>query len=88
MIADPNICKRIFMSEDFDQVIAYHQRTKHQPQAMAPGPKGLDWSNQPDPFRSYEAVPQISLKRQGFSPPAQEGGVGRWNTERSSGLLL
>ncbi len=64
------------MSEDFDQVIAYHQRTKHQPQAMAPGPKGLDWSNQPDPFRSYEAVPQISLKRQGFSLPAQEGGVG------------
>ena len=61
------------MSEDFDQVIAYHQRTKHQPQAMAPGPGGLDWSNQPDPFRSYEAATQIRLKRQGFFPPAQEG---------------
>ena len=40
---------------------------------MAPGPGGLDWSNQPDPFRSYEAATQIRLKRQGFFPPAQEG---------------
>ena len=61
------------MSKGFDQVIAYHQRTKHQPQAMAPGPGGLDWSNQPDPFRSYEAATQIRLKRQGFFPPAREG---------------
>ncbi|MHB8118927.1 MAG: nitroreductase family protein [Methanothrix sp.] len=61
------------MSEDFDQVIAYHHRTKHQPQAMARGPGGLDWSNQPDPFRSYEAATQVRLKRQGFFPSAQEG---------------
>jgi SagB-type dehydrogenase family enzyme len=61
------------MSDGFDQGIAYHQRTTHQPQAMAPGPGGLDWSNQPDPFRSYEAATQIMLKRQGFFPPAQEG---------------
>jgi len=62
------------MSEYFDQVIAYHQRTKHQPKAMAPGPGGLDWSNQPDPFRSYEAATQIRLMRQGFSLRAQESG--------------
>lgn len=73
MIVDSNVCKGISVSEDFDQIIAYHLRTKHQPQAMAPGPKGLDWSNQPDPFRSYDAAPQISLKRQEFSLPAQEG---------------
>lgn len=61
------------MSEDLDQVIAYHQRTKHQPHAMAPGPGWLDWSNQPDPFRSYEAAIQIGLRRQGFFSSVQEG---------------
>lgn len=53
-------------SEDLDLVVAYHQRTKHQPRAMAPGPGRLDFANQPDPFRTYEAVPQIRLIRQGF----------------------
>jgi SagB-type dehydrogenase family enzyme len=62
------------VSEDFDQVIAYHLRTKHKPRAMAPGPVGLDWSNQPDPFRSYEAATQIRLIRQGFISAAQESG--------------
>jgi SagB-type dehydrogenase family enzyme len=41
---------------------------------MAPGPSGLDWSNQPDPFRSYEAATQIRLTRQGFISAAQEAG--------------
>jgi SagB-type dehydrogenase family enzyme len=40
---------------------------------MAPGPGGLDWPNQPDPFRSYEATAQIRLERQGFFPHAPEG---------------
>ncbi|MDD4446755.1 MAG: SagB/ThcOx family dehydrogenase [Methanothrix sp.] len=62
------------MSEDFDQVIAYHLRTKHHPRALAPGPAGLDWSNQPDPFRSYEAAPQIRLIRQGFISAAKGAG--------------
>ena len=54
------------MSEALDQVIAYHLRTKHQPQAMARGPPRMDWANQPDPFRSYEGAHQISLERSGF----------------------
>ena len=61
------------MSEALDQVIAYHERTKHQPLAMARGPGGLDWANQPSPFRSYEGAIQIKLMRQGFSPDMQEG---------------
>jgi hypothetical protein len=61
------------MPEDLDQVIAYHQRTKHQPHAMAPGPRGLDWANQPDPFRSYDGANQIRLKREGFFPQTGEG---------------
>ena len=61
------------MSEDLGQIIAYHQRTKHQPNVMARGPGGLDFANQPDPFRSYEGSTQIGLMRQGFFPPKQEG---------------
>ena len=55
-----------FVSEVLDNVIAYHQRTKHQPHAMARGPSSLDWANQPNPFRSYEGSIQIALERQGF----------------------
>jgi SagB-type dehydrogenase family enzyme len=55
------------VSEVLDNVIAYHQRTKHQPHAMARGPASLDWANQPNPFRSYEGSIQIALERQGFS---------------------
>jgi len=54
------------MSEAFDQVIAYHLRTKHQPHAMARGPARMDWANQPNPFRSYEGTQHINLERLGF----------------------
>ena len=55
-----------FVSEVLDNVIAYHQRTKHQPHAMAQGPSSLDWANQPNPFRSYDGSIQIALERWGF----------------------
>ncbi|OPY54298.1 MAG: Nitroreductase family protein [Methanosaeta sp. PtaU1.Bin112] len=61
------------MSEDYDQVIAYHLRTKHRPRSMAPGPTGLDWSTQPDPFRRYEGAAEIPLSREGFH--SQESGI-------------
>src|SRR5256885_2231744 len=38
----------------------YHERTKHHFNRFAPGPGGLDWANQPDPFRRYAEAP---LKR-------------------------
>jgi SagB-type dehydrogenase family enzyme len=60
------------MSGDLDQVIAYHLRTKHQPQAMARSPTRMDWANQPNPFRSYEGSLSIRLERQGFDD-AREG---------------
>lgn len=54
------------MSGDLDQVTAYHLRTKHQPEAMARSPGRMDWANQPNPYRSYEGSPSISLERRGF----------------------
>jgi SagB-type dehydrogenase family enzyme len=40
---------------------AYHQQTKHHLNAYAPGPGGLDWDTQPDPFRRFEGAEPIPL---------------------------
>lgn len=42
-------------------VIAYHQASKHHLERYAPGPGGLDWANQPDPFRRFTGAPRIEL---------------------------
>lgn len=39
----------------------YHERTKHHLHRYARGPGRLDWANQPDPFRRYEAAPLARL---------------------------
>src|SRR5258708_33457596 len=42
-------------------LIEYHERSKHRLRRYAPGPGGLDWVNQPDPFRTFEGAPQFRL---------------------------
>jgi hypothetical protein len=44
-----------------DKVIRYHERTKHHPLRYAKSPGGLDWTNEPDPFRKYEGARLIRL---------------------------
>ncbi len=39
----------------------YHQRSKHSLRRYAAGPRGLDWANQPDPFRRFAPCPEIPL---------------------------
>jgi SagB-type dehydrogenase family enzyme len=39
----------------------YHERSKHRFNRFAPGPGGLDWANQPDPFRRFEGAPLTRL---------------------------
>ena len=53
-------------------IIAYHDRTKHQPERYANGPGGLDWANQPDPFRRFTGAPVLRLPLAGpdDTPPA------------------
>ncbi len=41
--------------------IAYHDRTKHRLDGYAAGPDTLDWSMQPDPFRTYKGTKRIPL---------------------------
>ena len=42
-------------------VLEYHERSKHRLNRYAPGPGGLDWANQPNPFREFEGAPRIQL---------------------------
>lgn len=51
------------MSEELDQVLAYHQATKHSFTRMAPGPKGMDWGIEPAPFRRYRGAELVELDR-------------------------
>jgi SagB-type dehydrogenase family enzyme len=48
-------------AEGIEQIAAYHQRSKHQLHRYAPGPGGLDWANQPDPFRVFAQAPRVQL---------------------------
>ncbi len=41
-----------------DLVREYHRRTKHALTHYARGPNGLDWANQPDPFRIFAGAPR------------------------------
>ncbi len=40
-------------SDPVESIRAYHRRTKHHLSRYAAGPDGLDWANQPDPFRTF-----------------------------------
>ncbi|XP_071690484.1 uncharacterized protein [Rutidosis leptorrhynchoides] len=43
------------------QVLTYHNQTKHSFTNYAKGPRGLDWDNQPNPFRRYISAPVLPL---------------------------
>lgn len=42
-------------------IYAYHAESKHRPERYAPGPGGLDWATQPDPFRVFAGAPVVDL---------------------------
>src|SRR5438445_12249679 len=44
-----------------DEVLTYHQLSKHHLHRYAEGPGHLDWANQPDPFRTYAGAPTVDL---------------------------
>lgn len=47
---------------DLDAVVRYHEASKHHLNRYAPGPRGLDWANQPDPFRTFAGAPRLQLQ--------------------------
>lgn len=48
-------------SERAKTAFDYHERTKHRPERYASGPETLDWTSQPDPFRTFAGSARIRL---------------------------
>lgn len=55
------IAKHPTMPEEVAEIIAYHERTKHQPDRYASGPHGLDWVTQPNPFSRFTGAPLLRM---------------------------
>ncbi|MBI5535011.1 MAG: SagB/ThcOx family dehydrogenase [Deltaproteobacteria bacterium] len=58
-----------------EDTCAYHERSKHRPDAYAAGPGFLDWANQPDPWRTYAGSPEHRLPLRSAAPYHSSGGV-------------
>jgi SagB-type dehydrogenase family enzyme len=48
-------------SEKVEEIISYHEATKHHYDRYARSPGYMDWQNQPNPFRSYVGAPALPL---------------------------
>ena len=48
-------------AQSLEQILNYHERTKHRLERYAAGPDTLDWDAQPNPFREFAAAPRIQL---------------------------
>lgn len=51
------------MKPELEAILAYHQTSKHNFKALAPGPHRLDMLNQPDPFLNYQGTRVLTLER-------------------------
>ncbi len=65
------------INEDTERLFAYHQATKHTYRSVRENAHHLDWSNQPDPFRTYEGAPITLLPPEpGFPNTGTFGAIG------------
>jgi SagB-type dehydrogenase family enzyme len=55
----------------------YHDLSTHRPGRYAPGPGGLDWASQPDPFRTYAGAERLELPLAGADLDASWGEIHR-----------
>jgi SagB-type dehydrogenase family enzyme len=53
-----------------DRLFAYHHATKHTFDSVRANAHFLDWRNQPNPFRTYEGAPLVSLPPEPGFPEA------------------
>ncbi len=58
----------------------YHEATKHSPTSVQRGPHGLDWDNQPVPFKIYSDLPAEGLPRR-----LDSSGVGAFDAIQGQG---
>jgi SagB-type dehydrogenase family enzyme len=65
-----------------DAILRYHDQTKHRLGRYARSPGFMDWKNQPNPFRSYEATPRQSLPLLTADPPGGHADLYRRDRNR------
>lgn len=58
------------VNEETERLFAYHHATKHSYHSVRTNAHFLDWRNQPDPFRTYEGAPLITLPAEPGFPMA------------------
>ena len=58
------------INEETERLFAYHHVTKHSYHSVRTHAHFLDWHNQPDPFRTYEGAPLITLPAEPGFPQA------------------
>src|SRR5713226_2743839 len=58
------------VNKETERLFDYHHVTKHSYDSVRTNARFLDWYNQPDPFRSYEGAPLITLPTEPGFPNA------------------
>ena len=58
------------VNEQTERLFTYHHVTKHLYHSVRTNAHFLDWHNQPDPFRTYEGAPLITLPAEPGFPKA------------------
>ena len=74
-------------NEETERLFAYHHATKHTYHSVRSNAHFLDWSNQPDPFRTYEGAPAVSRFRLNPASRAREHSP-RWRRSRKHDKIL
>ncbi|CAH8390859.1 unnamed protein product [Eruca vesicaria subsp. sativa] len=64
----PTFTKEDEQEDNLKQALRYHNQTKHSFTNYARGPRGLDWANQPNPFRRYLSSPLLPLQHDEEGP--------------------
>ncbi|MGD8992559.1 MAG: SagB/ThcOx family dehydrogenase [Desulfobacterales bacterium] len=57
------------------EIIKYHEATKHHFERYARSPGYMDWNNQPNPFRTYKETQVVKLPLLKKNPPATYQGL-------------
>ena len=47
---------------EIQEILAYHEATKHSPESIGRSRWAMDWSNKPYPFKRYAGLPRIGLE--------------------------
>jgi len=70
------------------QIIRYHEETKHHYDRYARSAGSMDWDNQPNPFRFYEDTKSLGLPFLKKDPPALYADLYRRDNNLSRGFRI